>query len=54
MYQGPSLAISGTGAATGFGALAVTGINSVHYLVAAVTLIFFGLAMLRLVPRREA
>lgn len=41
--------------ATGSGSLAVTGLaaGSIH-LVAAATLIFFGLALLRLVPRRES
>lgn len=41
--------------ATGGGALAVTGLASgTHLLVAAATLVFFGLALLRLVPRRES
>lgn len=41
--------------ATGGGALAVTGLTTgAQYLVAAATLVFFGLALLRLVPRHEA
>jgi hypothetical protein len=54
MYSSPSVlgssAVAGTGAAT----LAFTGLNAAHYLVAAVTLVFFGMALLRLVPRRES
>lgn len=53
MYQPPAW-ITTTGATTGTATLAITGLNAVHYLVAAATLVFFGLALLRLVPRREA
>ena len=53
MYQ-VHTSILTTGTVAGGGTLAVTGLNSLHHLVAAVTLIFFGLAMLRLAPRREA
>lgn len=44
------------GSATGAGctALAVTGFNTMHYIVAAVTLMFFGAMVLRLVPRKES
>jgi hypothetical protein len=56
MYNQPS--VLGTqfvaGGATGAVTLAYTGLNTAHYLVAAATLVFFGLALLRLVPRRES
>ena len=54
MYHGPSLAISGPLTGAGIGTLAYTGLNTAHYLVAAATLVFLGLALLRLVPRRES
>lgn len=49
MYHAPI-----AGGITGASTLAVTGLNTAHYLVAAATLVFFGLALLRMVPRREA
>jgi hypothetical protein len=57
MYSQPT--VLGTqfvagGATTGAATLAYTGLNTAHYLVAAATLVFFGLALLRLVPRRES
>lgn len=61
MYNPPSIIGTGgsvggaiAGAAGGAGTLAYTGLNTVGYLVAAATLVFFGMAILRLVPRREA
>lgn len=53
MYQ-PPIAVSATGAAGGATTLAVTGLDTAYYLVAAATLVFFGLALLRLIPRRES
>ena len=57
MYNSPS--VLGTqfvagGATTGAATLAYTGLDTAHYLVAAVTLVFCGLALLRLIPRRES
>lgn len=58
MYNPPS--IIGTGGVAGGvvggagGTLAYTGFNTVGYVVAAATLVFLGMALLRLVPRREA
>lgn len=63
MYNPPS--IIGTGGVAGGvgvggvvggagGALAYTGFNTVGYVVAAATLVFLGMALLRLVPRRES
>ncbi len=55
MYNPPSIIGTGgaVGGATG-GALAYTGFNTVAYVVAAATLVFLGMALLRLVPRRES
>lgn len=43
-------------APAGLTALPVTGlaISTGHYVLAAITLLFFGACMLRLIPRREA
>ena len=54
MYHGPSLAVTGPLTGTGTTVLATTGLNTAHSLVAVATLVFFGLALLRLVPRRES
>lgn len=56
MYQPPLAAVHAAAAGTvGTGtALAYTGLSVVTYLVAAVTLVAFGFALLRLVPRRES
>ncbi len=57
MYQQPTVIgtkLAAAGGSTGAITLAHTGLNAAHYLVAAATLIFFGLALLRLVPRRES
>ncbi len=57
MYQQPALIgtkVAAIGGGTGATTLAYTGLNTAHYLVAAATLVFFGLALLRLVPRRES
>ena len=53
MYQLPAPAFL-AGTSTGAATLAYTGLNVAHGVVAAATLVFFGLAMLRLVPREEA
>lgn len=53
MYQ-PPFAVSAAGTTTGAATLAYTGLNAAHWIVAAATLVFFGFALLRLVPRREA
>jgi hypothetical protein len=42
------------GGAAGSGALAYTGVNMLALIVAALTLIFAGLALLKLAPRRAA
>jgi amino acid transporter len=48
--EGHAVSIStGAGAAAG---LAYTGLNAIAYIVAALTLIFTGLALLKLMPRR--
>jgi hypothetical protein len=54
MYSSPSVLGSAAAAGTGAATLAYTGLNTAHYLVAAATLVFFGMALLRLVPRRES
>lgn len=51
MYS--STGIAGTTAAAGAG-LAFTGINVVWYLLAAFALLGVGMALMRIVPRREA
>jgi hypothetical protein len=57
MYTQPTVlgtkvvAASGT---TGVATLAYTGLNVAHYLVAAATFVFLGMALLRLVPRKES
>lgn len=45
---------AGTAGAAGSGALAYTGVNVLALVVAALTLIFAGLALLKVVPRRAA
>jgi uncharacterized membrane protein YedE/YeeE len=50
MYPGNAV---GGGVATGGGALAVTGHNSVWLIIAGVTLVLAGLAITRLVPKRR-
>ena len=47
-----SVKAAGTGAA-GSATLAYTGMNTLFYAVAAFTLVMAGLAVVRLVPRRE-
>jgi len=57
MYTQPTVLgtkFAAVGATTGGAALAYTGLNVAHYVVAAVTLVFLGVALLRLVPRRES
>lgn len=60
MYSQPSVlgiklgTVGAAGGGTGVAALAYTGVNTLHFVVAAVTLIFLGTALLHLIPRREA
>ncbi len=54
MYGKLGSAAAGTASAAGSGALAYTGVNVLALVVAALTLIFAGLALLKVVPRRAA
>jgi vancomycin permeability regulator SanA len=57
MYNHPTVMgtkIAAAGGTSGATTLAYTGFSTAHYLVAAATLVFFGLALLRLVPRHES
>lgn len=52
MYQ--NLGAAGTGGLATSGLLATTGFNAWAWGVAAVSLVFLGSAVLKLVPRRQA
>jgi hypothetical protein len=57
MYNHPTVLgtkVAAAGGTSGAATLAYTGFSTAHYLVAAATLVFFGLALLRLVPRHES
>lgn len=43
-----------TAAGASGGTLALTGVNTLGYVVAASVLIFAGIALLKLIPRKEA
>lgn len=54
MYGKLGSAAAGTAGFAGTSALAYTGVNVLALVVAALTLIFAGLALLKVVPRRAA